>query len=107
MDKYTIKRNEEYKIKIEKGEYRLLAIGNGNFDYYINVKNTVYSIAKTNECCSSYYGALEYFFNRYIYNSYKDIKLTKEAYSLLLSEIKSSYYYRCIERDILNNVTIL
>ena len=74
-----------------------------NFDYYINKNNTVYSISKDNQCCSSFFGALEYFFNIYIYKSQKDIKLTQKAYNLLLAEIKSSYYYRAIEKRILEN----
>lgn len=58
-------------------------------------------------CCSSFFGALEYFFNIYIYITQKDIKLTQKAYNLLLAEIKSNYYYRAIEKRILENVKFI
>ena len=107
MDKYTVNANNEYRAKINTGDWILLAKSNGNFDYYINKNNTVYSISKDNQCCSSFFGALEYFFNIYIYKSQKDIKLTQKAYNLLLAEIKSSYYYRAIEKRILENVKFI
>lgn len=44
MDKYTVNTNNEYRAKINTGDLILLAKSNGNFDYYINKNNTVYSM---------------------------------------------------------------
>lgn len=107
MDKYTININNEYRNKIKDGEYILFAESDGNFNYYINNNRTVYAIAKDDSCCSSFFGALSYFFKIYIYYSSDDISLTKQAYDLLIKEIESSYYYKCIKEDILSKVKLI
>lgn len=104
MDRYSTKQNKEYREKVKEDNMQLLAITkDGNFDYYLKDK-TVYSIAKTDECCSTHFGSLSYFFNIYIYHSQKYMYLTPIGYQLLLKEIKSSYYYRFIEKNIINDV---
>lgn len=61
MDKNTIKTNNEYRDRISKGDLKLLALGDSGWDYYINANDIVYSVAKTDDCCSSYFGSLKYY----------------------------------------------
>jgi hypothetical protein len=42
-----------------------IAIGNSNWDYYINENKVVFAIAKKDGCDNTYFGSLKYFLNLY------------------------------------------
>lgn len=101
------KINIEYKDKIKCGELVLWASGDGSWDYYINKNNIIYSISKDDTGESSYYGNMSHFIKMYINYNIKYVKLTKKAYDVLVSEIKSSFYYKHREKEIIENVIMI
>ncbi|MBX4267160.1 hypothetical protein [Clostridium estertheticum] len=63
VDSYEIKKNEEFREKIKNGELVLYAEDDSNWDYYIQ-DEIIYAIAKTDECCSTYFGSVKYYIIR-------------------------------------------
>lgn len=63
VEKYEIKKNEEFREKIKNGELIFYDEDDGNWDYYIQ-DEIIYAIAKTNEFCSTYFGNIKYYQRR-------------------------------------------
>jgi len=63
VEKYEVKKNEKFREKIKEGTLKFYAKGDSNWDYYIQ-DEIIYAIAKTDECCSSYFGSIKYYQRR-------------------------------------------
>ena len=98
---------KEFKFKILKGELRLFAYGNLNWDYYINSRNFVYAITKKKGCYSSCLGEVNYFL-QYLIRNYNELnKVSQECYAKLKEYLDTNLQYKEIREKILDEISII